>query len=82
MTGVQTCALPIYEPLYAGGQLVGRATAGYYGHVLGKSLALGYVKTARSEVGTALEIEILGQRRRATVLVESPLDPDNQKLRA
>ena len=70
------------EPLYAGGQLVGRATAGYYGHVLGKSLALGYVKTAQAEIGNALEIEILGQRRRATVLVESPLDPDNHKLRA
>jgi dimethylglycine dehydrogenase len=70
------------EPLYAGGQMVGRATAGYYGHVLGKSLALGYVKTAHAVVGNALEIEILGQRRRATVLVESPLDPENQKLRA
>ena len=70
------------EPLYVGGQLVGRATAGCYGHVLGKSLALGYVKTAQAEIGTALEIEILGQRRRATVLVESPLDPDNHKLRA
>jgi dimethylglycine dehydrogenase len=70
------------EPLYAGGQIVGRATAGAFGHVLGKSLALGYVKTAQAEVGNTLEIEILGQRRRATVVVESPLDPDNQKLRA
>ncbi len=36
------------EPLFAGGRLVGRATAGYYGHVLGKSLALAYVETARA----------------------------------
>jgi dimethylglycine dehydrogenase len=70
------------EPLYVGGVLAGRATAGYYGHVLGKSLALGYVKTAHAQVGTALEIEILGQRKAATVLCESPLDPDNAKLRA
>ena len=32
-------------------QLVGRATAGYYGHVLGKSLALAYVKPGVREVG-------------------------------
>ena len=70
------------EPLYMNGKLAGRATAGYYGHVLGKSLALGYIDTAHSEVGTQLEIEILGQRRLATVLIESPLDPDNARLRA
>jgi len=70
------------EPLYVNGQLAGRATAGYYGHVLGKSLALGYLKTAHAEVGTSLAIEILGQRKAATVLCESPLDPGNLKLRA
>lgn len=70
------------EPLYVNGKLVGRATAGYYGHVLGKSLALGYIDAAHCAVGTALEIEILGQRKKATVIIESPLDPDNSKLRA
>lgn len=70
------------EPLYIGKDLIGRATAGYYGHVLGKSLALGYVKTQYSEVGTEFEIEILGERKKATVLVESPYDPDNKALRA
>jgi dimethylglycine dehydrogenase len=70
------------EPLYVNGKLAGRATAGYYGHVLGKSLALGYIASAHSEVGTAVEIEILGERKKATVLIESPLDPDNAKLRA
>jgi len=71
------------EPVFdAGGTMVGRATAGYYGHVLGKSLALAYVKAACAEVGTALEILILGERKRATVLPESPFDPENARLRA
>ena len=70
------------EPLYVDGKLAGRTTAGYYGHVLGKSLALGYIATAHSAVGTEIEIDILGQRKQATVLCESPLDPDNHKLRA
>ena len=34
------------------GNLVGRATAGYYGHALGKSLGLGYVKPEFAAVGT------------------------------
>jgi dimethylglycine dehydrogenase len=70
------------EPLYANGALVGRATAGCYGHVLGKSLALAYVDPEHAAVGTAMEIEILGERRRATVLRESPFDPENRRLRA
>jgi len=70
------------EPLFAHGALVGRATAGYYGHVLGKSLALAYVKPQHAEVGAEMEIEILGERRKAIVLGESPFDPENARLRA
>ena len=71
------------EPLFAAdGRMVGRATAGYYGHVLRKSLAIGYIKPEFAEVGTELSIEILGERKRATVVVESPYDPANADLRA
>jgi dimethylglycine dehydrogenase len=71
------------EPLFdAAGRLVGRATAGYYGHTLGKSLGLGYVTPEFAAVGGDLQIEILGERRRATVLVDSPYDPENKDLRA
>lgn len=71
------------EPLFdAQGTMVGRATSGYYGHVLQKSLAIGYVKAPFAAVGTGLQIEILGERRKATVLVDSPYDPENQDLKA
>lgn len=71
------------EPLFDGkGTMVGRATSGYYGHVLKKSLAIGYVKAPLAAVGTPLQIEILGERRKATVLVDSPYDPENQDLKA
>ena len=70
------------EPLFANGALVGRATSGYYGHVLGKSLALGYVKPQHAEVGAEMDIEILGERKKATVVVESPFDPEHRRLRA
>ena len=70
------------EPLFdKGGRMIGRATSGYYGHHLRKSLAIGYVKADYAEVGTPLAIEILGERKAATVVHESPYDPENLKLK-
>lgn len=69
------------EGLYKDGQLVGRATSGGFGFRVNKSLALGLVKTAYGAIGTELEIEILGERYRATVIEESPFDGDNAVLR-
>jgi dimethylglycine dehydrogenase len=71
------------EPLFDGkGRMIGRATSGFYGHVLKKSLAIGYVKPEFAEVGTRIAIDILGERKEATVLVDSPYDPENRELRA
>ena len=70
------------EPIYRDGRLVGRATAGAYGHAVKKSLALAYVEPEAAAPGTALEIEILGDRRAAEVIEPSPHDPENARLRA
>jgi len=71
------------EPLFdASGQIVGRATSGYYGHFVRKSLAIGYVKAEFATVGTQLTIQILGESKQATVIPESPYDPENNELRA
>ena len=71
------------EPLFdAAGKIVGRATSGYYGHYVRKSLAIGYVKAELAAIGTQLAIEILGERKQATVIPESPYDPENNELRA
>jgi dimethylglycine dehydrogenase len=43
---------------------------------------LAYVQTGNGNIGTELEIEILGERRLAYVIPESPCDPENEKLRA
>jgi dimethylglycine dehydrogenase len=68
------------EGIYRDGKLVGRATSGGYGFRVNKSLALGMVQVDCASVGTALEIEILGQRYAATVIPESAFDPDNKAL--
>jgi dimethylglycine dehydrogenase len=70
------------EPILKNGDLVGRCTSGGFGWRLGKSLALGMVRPDLGEVGSQLDISILGKTHRAIVVPESPFDPDNVRLRA
>ena len=67
--------------LTVNGELIGRATSGGYGFRVDKSLALGMVRPERAAPGARMEIDILGQRRPAVVVPESPFDPANERLR-
>jgi dimethylglycine dehydrogenase len=69
------------EPIRRNGELVGRATSGGYGWRLGKSLALAMVRPDLGDIGKELEISILGEPHRATIIEESPFDPENERLR-
>ncbi len=69
------------EPVYAAGEIAGVTTSGGYGHWVGKSLAFAYVKPELAEIGTALEIAVLGQRRKAKVIAEPVYDPGNERSR-
>ena len=69
------------EPIYNGAELIGRCTSGSYGWRVGKSLALGMVHPERAGLGSQWEVEILGERFFATVIPESPFDPQHQRLR-
>ncbi|WP_282607153.1 FAD-dependent oxidoreductase [Pelagibius sp. Alg239-R121] len=70
------------EPLYLGEEMIGRVTAGAFGHSVGKSLALAYVKPEAADPGTELKVDILGELFPARVIEESPYDPENTALRA
>jgi dimethylglycine dehydrogenase len=70
------------EPVYVGDRLVGLTTSGAYGHAVKKSLAFAYVDPALAIAGTALDVLLLGERRRAVVLPEAAWDPRNERLRA
>ena len=39
------------------------------------------VRPDLGEIGTELDVTILGKPHRATVIAESPFDPDNVRLR-
>ncbi|MEM7121988.1 MAG: FAD-dependent oxidoreductase [Pseudomonadota bacterium] len=70
------------NPISLNGEVVGRATSGGFGFRLGKSLALGMVRPEHAEIGTDLQMDILGTSHRVTIIEESPFDPENEKLRA
>ncbi len=70
------------NPIYHDGELVGRATGGNYGFRIEKSLALAMVRPDLAEIGTELQMDILGTAHKVTVIPEGPYDPDNARLRA
>jgi dimethylglycine dehydrogenase len=67
--------------IFKGAENVGRATGGNYGFRVKKSLALAMLRPDLAEIGTELEMDILGKRHKVTVIPECPYDPDNMKLR-
>jgi len=69
------------EPVLADGRVIGVTTSGGYGHATGRSLAFAYVAPGFAAPGTRLEIELLGDRRPASVLARPVHDPENARVR-
>jgi dimethylglycine dehydrogenase len=69
-----------YEPIWVGDKVVGFCTSGGFSHWTGKSVAQGFLPAEL--LGTReVEIEILGERRRAT-RIDGPLwDADGARMR-
>jgi dimethylglycine dehydrogenase len=70
------------EPIFCADQCVGLTTSGGYGHFVKKSLGFGYVTPNLAEPGTELEVGLLDDRCKATVIKEPAHDPANKRLRA
>jgi len=69
------------EPVWHDGGVVGWITSGGYGHCVGKSIALGYVPAAISTATSGFEIEILGERRSASIAPRALHDPTGDRMR-
>lgn len=60
------------ETIWFGGKVVGNTTSGSYSYRLKKSIALAYLPLELSELGSRVEVELLGTKCPATV-VKDPL---------
>jgi dimethylglycine dehydrogenase len=71
------------EPVFlTDGTPVGRVSSGAYGHSVGASLALCFIKTDHADAGTELDVAILGLPHRAKILEHPPFDPKGERLRS
>jgi len=74
---------PASAPVWQGDRIVGEVTSGGYGYRVGAAIALAMVEAARISPGTALEIDIRGDRRPAKVQDGICLwDPSNERIKA
>ncbi len=76
------------EPLWRDGALVGRITSAMFGHTVGRSIGLGYVRrgdgpvTADWIAAGSWEVEVAGERLAAGASLRAPYDPTNARIRA
>ena len=78
----ETAVPPYGAPIMVDGARSGLITSGGMGHRIGKMLALGYVHPDHAVPGTVVTIPVFGEDVQATVIEESPYDPENARLMA
>jgi len=69
------------EPIWHDGKVVGWVTSGGFAHFVDRSLAQGYVPKDLARANGSFEIEIIGDRRRATIIREPLFDPEAKRMR-
>jgi dimethylglycine dehydrogenase len=70
------------EPIWVGEEVVGFVTSGGYAHYSGLSVAIGFLPVALITQDREVEIEILGERRKARMITEPLFDPKGERIRA
>lgn len=68
------------EAVWHDGEVVGWVTSGGYAHAADRSVALAYVPAALEHANGSFEIEILGDRRGATLQSEPLFDPERARM--
>jgi len=70
-----------YEPVFIDDYVQGFCTSGGYSHHAGKSIAIALIPREHATAGKIVEIEIMGKRRKATLIAEHLFNPDGSAMR-
>ncbi|SDF97264.1 GcvT family protein [Thalassobaculum litoreum] len=70
-----------FEPVWIDGKRIGFVTSGGYGHSVGMSLAMALVDSEVAVEGTAVDVHVVGEKRPARIIADSPYDPSGARLR-
>ncbi len=69
------------EPIWHNGKVVGFVTSGGYAHFSKKSVAIGFLPVEMIQSDVQVEIEILGELRKANMIDKVLFDPDGKIVR-
>ncbi|MBI1775429.1 MAG: GcvT family protein [Proteobacteria bacterium] len=69
------------EPVWHDGAVVGWVTSGGYAHHVAKSVALAYVPRELADANGAFAVEILGDKRPASLVRQPLFDPSGSRMR-
>ncbi len=69
------------SPIFQADEPIGFVTSGAWSYTLERSIALGCVRADRAQPGTALLVDILGERCAAIIGREPLFDPENRRPR-
>ena len=64
------------------GNLVGSITSAGFGHSVGCSLAIAFLKDEARQPGCELTVSLLGNETKAYVLPDAPWDAKNERIKA
>jgi dimethylglycine dehydrogenase len=70
------------DPVYNAEKQVGSVTSSGYGHRVDKNIAYAFIAPEQAEVGTGLEVGILGDKYPAVVVNPCLYDPQNARVRS
>ena len=73
--------LLLLEPRRLAARAAAARMAATLGEAVGQTIGLAYLPGETAEPGTPLEVEILGQRRRASVVPVPLYDPEGGRMR-
>lgn len=70
------------EAVFVGGERAGYVSSGGYGHTIGQSLALAYLRPDTIADGAVCTVEVLGEERPASMHTGALFDPDGSRMRS
>ena len=70
------------DSVYSGNEIVCSVTSGGFGHRIHKNIAYAFVSPELVELGTELELNILGTRYKAVVTPTCLYDPTNERVKS
>ncbi|MEE4239573.1 MAG: FAD-dependent oxidoreductase [Anderseniella sp.] len=69
------------DSIVAGGKVIGSITSAGWGYRLGRNLAMGFVDPGFADIGTRIEVEVIGEPVAAVVCEPCQYDPGNALVR-